>query len=299
MNAEKTSVAKDGFEGVWYTNGSRKERCLIVNITFGGGSVFVKSIAKWLLANDCDALGLTISGSTQNGKNQSQIPIEYVESAVMYLQEKGYQKVGIMGLSLGASMSLLAAALIPDLSLVVSLSGFDRVFEGVLGMGTQYPSGHSSFTWRGDEVPFQPFYLSKEEYIAAMKRAKEEHGEPYGRMLWENSLQKEVNENAVIPVENIRGSILMLGAVTDSCWDTAGAARRITARLNQKSSEAHIRVKTYEHATHFILPDNVPFISLMSRMAFKEWKTHSAECKAARVDVRRQIEAQLREWKNV
>jgi len=40
----------------------------------------------------------------------------------------------------------------PDLPLVISLSGFDRVFEGVLGMGTQYPSGHSSFTWRGQTV---------------------------------------------------------------------------------------------------------------------------------------------------
>jgi len=296
MRTEKTTIAENGFEGVWYTDGAPKKRCLIVNITFGGGSMFVKSIAKWLIANDCDALGLTISGSRQTGKNQSEIPVEYVESAVKYLQAKGYEKTGIMGLSLGASMSLLAASLIPDLSLVISLSGFDRVFEGVLGMGTQYPSGHSSFTWRGKEIPFQPFYLSKDEYIAAMKKAKEEHGEAYGRMLWEDSLNKEVNEDAVIPVENINGSILMLGSVTDTCWDTAGAAKRIAARLKEKGSGAQLKVKTYEHATHFILPDNVPMISLMCRIAFKEWKTHNAECKAARVDVRKKIEAQLREW---
>ena len=296
MKAEKINVTENGFEGVWYTDGERKKRCLIVNITFGGGSMFVKSIAKWLIANDCDALGLTISGSKQTGKNQSEIPVEYVESAVKYLQDKGYEKIGIMGLSLGASMSLLGASLIPDLSLVISLSGFDRVFEGVLGMGTQYPSGHSSFTWRGEEIPFQPFYLSKDEYIAAMKQAKEEHGEAYGRMLWDNSLKKEVNEEAVIPVENIKGSILMIGSATDTCWDTAGAAKRIAAKLKEKGLEAQIRVKTYEHGTHFILPDNVPFISLMSRIAFKEWKTHNAECKAARADVRKKIEVQLRDW---
>jgi len=296
MRTEKTTIAENGFEGAWYTDDTPKKRCLIVNITFGGDSMFVKSIAKWLIANDCDALGLTISGSKQTGKNQSEIPIEYVASAVKFLQTKGYEKIGIMGLSLGASMSLLAAALIPDLSLVISLSGFDRVFEGVLGMGTQYPSGHSSFTWKGEEVPFQPFYLSKDEYITAMKKAKEEHGETYGRMLWEDSLKKKVNEDAVIPVENINGSILMLGSATDTCWDTAGAAERIAARLKEKGSGATIRIKTYEHATHFILPDNVPMISFMCRIAFKEWKTHNAECKAARVDVRKKIEAQLREW---
>jgi len=296
MNTEKTTIANHGFEGAWYTDGARKSRCMIINITFGGDSMFVKSIAKWLLTQDCDALGLTISGSKQTGKNQSEIPVEYVESAVKFLQARGYEKVGIMGLSLGASMSLLAASLIPELSLVISLSGFDRVFEGVLGMGTQYPSGHSSFTWRGEEVPFQPFYLSKEEYISAMKRAKTEHGEAYGRMLWEDSLSKSVNEEAVIPVENIRGSVLLLGAVTDTCWDTVGAAKRMAARIQEKGSSAQVKVKSYDHATHFILPDNVPLISLMSRMAFKEWKTHPEECKAARVDVRKEIEGQLKIW---
>jgi len=296
MKTTKLSVAANGCEGVWYTDGAPKKRCMIVNITFGGGSIFVKSLAKWLIVNNCDALGLTISGSKQTGKNQSEIPVEYVESAVQYLKDQGYEKIGIMGLSLGSSMSMLAASLIPDLSLVISLSGFDRVFEGVLGMGTQYPSGHSSFTWRGNEIPFQPFYLNKEEYLAAMKKAKEEHGEAYGRMLWDDSMAKEVNEDAVIPVENIHGSILMLGSATDTCWDTAGAAERIEARLKEKGSEAQIKVKTYEHGVHFILPDNVPLISLMCRMAFKEWKIHNAECKATRVDVRKQIEAQLRNW---
>jgi len=46
MKAEKANVTEKGFEGVWYTDGSPKKRCLIVNITFGGGSVFVEEHCK-------------------------------------------------------------------------------------------------------------------------------------------------------------------------------------------------------------------------------------------------------------
>jgi len=217
MKTETTSIEQEGFEAVLYTRKKPKKRCMIVNIAFGGGSIFVKGMARWLLKNKTDVLGLTVYGSKQTGIDQSEIPLEYIEKAVAWLRARGYEKIGILGLSIGASMAMTAASLMPeDLDLVISLSGFDRVFEGVCGLGTQYPSGHSSFTWRGEEIPYQPFYLTKKEYAKAMKDAKKEHGETYGRMLWEDSIRKEENREALIPVEKIRAPLLMFGAETDS-----------------------------------------------------------------------------------
>jgi len=290
MNIEKTTVQENGFEGAYYRDSEKNDRAMIINITFGGDSIFVKKLAQWLIENKTDALGITISGSKETGKNQSEIPLEYIESALNYLKNKGYSRVGILGLSLGASMSMLAASYFSELNPIISLSGFDTVFEGVNGMGTQYPSGHSSFTYKGQEIPFQPFHLTKDGYIKAMKDAKKKYGEPYGRMLWDNSLAQGVNEEALIPVEKIQGKLYLFGAKTDSCWDTVGAAERIKAKNN------NCEVHAYEHGVHFILPECVPFINVMSAMAFKDYKTHKAECKAVRKDVTAQIERILKEW---
>jgi len=291
MKTYKTTIGEHGFEGVLYTGDAPASQVMIVNLTFGGGSPMVKGLAKWLIGEKTDALGLTIQGTKATGKDQSQIPLEYISSAIIYLKEKGYERIGIMGLSLGASMALTAAAKMQELSLVMTMSAFDRVFEGVLGTGTQYPSGHSSFTWQGEDVPYQPFHLTKDEYIQLMKDAKKAHGEMYGRDLWENALKVEANEDALIPVEDIKGRIVMFGAETDTCWDTAGAAKRICARV-----KTDIVTYTYPHATHFILPECVPMINVMSRVAFNEYKTHKSECQAARRDVQDVMERELRSW---
>jgi len=88
MNIEKTTVQENGFEGAYYRDSEKNDRAMIINITFGGDSIFVKKLAQWLIENKTDALGITISRSKETGKNQSEIPLEYIESAINYLKNK-------------------------------------------------------------------------------------------------------------------------------------------------------------------------------------------------------------------
>lgn len=144
-------------------------------------------------------------------------------------------------------------------------------------------------TFERKELPFQPFYLDKTSYQKEMKNAKQVHGEMYDRGLRERAIQKGSIEEAMIPVEQIRGQILLLGAIHDTCWDSAGAAKRIPARVQEFEGDAGVTPIFYEHATHMLYPDTVPFINFMTRMVFKEAKQYPLECKESRQAVSEEI----------
>ncbi|MDO4633319.1 MAG: acyl-CoA thioester hydrolase/BAAT C-terminal domain-containing protein [Eubacteriales bacterium] len=294
---EKFNVADHGFEGcLLEAEQAEEKKVMILNLMFAPHSIMIKKTEQWLVKNGISALSLASWGTKQTVPDENLVPLDYILKAAAYLKKLGYQKIGITGLSLGAVMALYGAALSPDISLTISISGFDMLFEGVLGRGTQYPSGHSSLTLEGKELPFQPFYLDKAGYQKEMKEAKKAHGETYGRGLWEKSIQKECREEAKIPVEQIRGKILLLSAEHDTCWDSAGAAERINKRIQELGGSASVRSKVYKHATHMLYPDTVPFINLMTKMVFKEAKKYSAECAASRKAVSEEILRAAREW---
>lgn len=293
----KFTVAGQGFEGcLLEARQQGDKKCMILNLMFAPHSIMLKKTEQWLVDNGISVLSLASWGTKQTVPDENLVPLDYLLNAAAYLKKEGYRKIGVVGLSLGAVMALYAAALCPDISLTISISGFDMLFEGVLGRGSQYPSGRSSLTLKGKELPFQPFYLDKAGYQKEMKEAKKIHGETYGRGLWEKSIQKEKRDDAMIPVEKIQGKILLLSAVRDTCWDSAGAAERIQKRVKDLEGSAIVVSKNYKHATHMLYPETVPFINLMTKIAFKEAKQHPSECAASRKAVSEEVLRAVREW---
>ena len=56
--------------------------------------------------------------------------MEQFEVACNEMKKRGYQRIGIYGNSKGAGMALLAASVVPDISLVVAASSFGHVMQG-------------------------------------------------------------------------------------------------------------------------------------------------------------------------
>ncbi|MDO4651005.1 MAG: acyl-CoA thioester hydrolase/BAAT C-terminal domain-containing protein [Eubacteriales bacterium] len=294
---KKYNVKEHGFEGVLIeAGGNAEKKCMILNLMFAPHSVMMKKTEQWLAGNDISVLSLASWGTKQTVPDENLVPLDYLFNAVNCLKKNGYEKIGVVGLSMGAVMSLYGAALCSDITLTIAISGFDMLFEGVLGRGSQYPSGHSTLTLKGKELPFQPFYLDKNGYQNEMKAAKKEHGETYGRSLWEKSIQKRKNEEAMIPVEKIKGKILFLSAKHDTCWDSASAAERMKKRIHDLGGSAEVSDRSYEHATHMLYPETVPFINFMTKMVFKEAKKYPNECKQSRADVSKEILKAVKEW---
>ena len=79
------------------------------------------------------SLGLCYWNAPGLSDDLIEVPIELIERAVTFLQEQGYQHIGIYGISKGAELALLSASLISKISCVVALSPLAHVMPGILG----------------------------------------------------------------------------------------------------------------------------------------------------------------------
>ena len=108
----------------------------------------------------------------------------------------------------------------------------------------------------------------------------------------------------MIPLENISGRLVLVGAEDDSLWDTARYIRRMDSRLKSHPHSCEYAVYLYRHGTHFVFPESVlkkalPVGSdLLVKMSFSAAKNFPAECKAMRVDLDKKLSSEIMNWKN-
>lgn len=107
----------------------------------------------------------------------------------------------------------------------------------------------------------------------------------------------------MIPVENIKGKLLAIGAEDDGLLDAAKYVRRMENRLAQKAHDCEVEAVTYQHVTHFVFPESMiktmlPIGSgLFVKLAFHAAREYPKECKTTREDIDRRISKALEEWR--
>lgn len=107
-----------------------------------------------------------------------------------------------------------------------------------------------------------------------------------------------------IPVERIRGKLLMIGAADDTLWDTAKYIRRMERRLAERPHSCAVEAAVYEHATHFVFPQSMletmlPIgADLFVKRTFRAAKQYPKECRAAREDIERRMVAAIVAWRD-
>ena len=85
-----------------------------------------------------------------------EVSIEPIERAVAYLRQRGFDRVGIYGISKGGELALLAASLMPQITCAVAISPLACTMPGITGnksLAGKGLSDRSSWTWRGEPVP--------------------------------------------------------------------------------------------------------------------------------------------------
>ncbi len=75
-------------------------------------------------------------------------------------------------------------------------------------------------------------------------------------------MQREHTEEEMIPVENIKGRLFLVGAEDDSFWETGKYIRRMDERLKERPHTCEYVPLVYEHGTHFVLPESFCFARL-------------------------------------
>ena len=298
-----------GFKGFFYTPEKEAGKTLIVVIGDDGNDFMDKAAARWITDSaGGNALCVALRSSKKEDPGISCFPIETIHSAVNWLKARKTGGIGILGMSMQASLALTAASLIPDISLTVAFTPSDFVpwgfLHGTIGKSknAEYPSGHSTFTWQGRELPFQPSCLEKEEYWNMFLADKKKYREMHSISLFNYSEQVHpVTEEVRINVENIKGTLVLIGAEDDSMWNAAKYIGRIEQRLKDKNSSCRLHCLVYKYGTHLLVPrtlltKGLPLIGSLVPALFRSGRSHRKECRESQITLEKDLKKIISNW---
>ncbi len=267
----RTSVKKDGFQGCFYEADSKSRLALIAMTGSDGKMAYAKQIAKQFADSGVPSIALAYFHTSETSKNLVEIPVEIMEHSVNWLRGKGFQKVAVYGISKGAEYALLSASLIKQINAVIAVSASCCVFEGIKHMR---PAARSSWSWRGEALPYISFgKYTAQQFIKNFRKNNEvRFVDDYDRLL-----ATEMNESNTIKVENINGPILLISAHEDVMWPSERMGNLIVNRLKNNDFKFTYHHEVYERASHVLTPNRSPMLK-MSRIE----RMYSKECNDSR-----------------
>ncbi len=281
----KTTVAKEGFEGIYFEANDKKDKVVIVVSGSNGGMKITKDCAEFYYQNGISALAVALFKTKGTQKDLDRVPIEYIESAIRWLKELGYEKIGMDGTSKGSEIALLSASMFSELTCVIARVPSHFISEGLLVKGkTKMPSGTSCWSYRGEEVPFAPYNSRTFNLPKILLKEKEMHLITINR-------EKTVKEENIIPVEKINGPVLLISAVNDKVWPSYGSGLYLEKRLQEKGFDKPFKHIAYPTMSHAMLTD----IHWIYRLAFKTERQNKKQCAVERA----QLGKELLNWVNV
>ena len=264
-----------------------------------------KAGASYLMAHGINVLTMS-AGKKDYGYHS--FPLERFSLAIDALKKEGNEKIGICGASTTAMIALAAASYYPSFTLTLAFTPCDFVMEGLLqdgldGAKERPADGESVVTFKGQTLPFLPYAYRHPEYWFRVKQESKEGGDFLAskKLFEESERLHPVTEEMKIKVENIKGTLVFVGAEDDVLWPTCLYIRRMRERLNEKKHDSNPIYLLYEHGTHFVFPDSLlkkifPFSSLILGFCFRAAKKYKKECKETRIDIEKNIDKILNEW---
>ncbi len=274
-----TSVTEEGFEGILFPGGGKKDKVLIVMSGSDGGMKLSRQEAEFYHQNGIPALALGLFKTKQTPKDLSSVPVEYVESAVKWLQSQGYQYIGIDGTSKGSEMALVAASMFPDISCVIVRVPSHFVSEGLTVRGrSKAPSGTSCWSYRGKDLPYAPYLSRSFNILGTFLKEKEMHIITFNR-------NKDVKPETLIPIERIQAPVLFLSSKHDEVWPSYESAAYMEQKLTDIGFPFPHKHIAFEYVSHAMLTK----LSTIYKIGFKTERQHPAECKADRETLKKEL----------
>lgn len=194
----------------------------------GGLNPGLETTARLLNQDGYAVLSLAYWGLPNLPHAMSRIPLEYFETAVIWLKaQDGIDpgRIGMIGTSRGGEGALLAAAHLPEITSVISISGGGLVFADPWTSPLT-----PAWTWQGKDIPFV-------DYDAATDDQQVE---------------------AQIPVETINGPILLLSGEDDELWPSAFYSQFAWDRLQRLEHPFPDQLLRYPGCGHAFLEPYQP-----------------------------------------
>jgi pimeloyl-ACP methyl ester carboxylesterase len=237
----KTEVRDNGLVADFFTGTSAQMSKAIIML---GGSEGGKSWSRvrkpiqLLVQRGYSLLSLAYFKSESLPGALEEIPLEYFEKAFDWLSaQMGIvpNEYAILGGSKGSEAALVLGSRYPQVKAVIAFSPSSVVWQGIprnrFEIGKEIKS---SWSYEGEGLPFLPYPSNIRKWDLILLRLRKMH---------EDALRNTTRvEEAAIPVENIRGAILLISGDRDRLWPATQMSEQIMNRLKVAGFKNH-----YEH----------------------------------------------------
>ena len=299
-------IETDGFYGAYWESKGGSDCAMIAMLGDDPEDYMARSAVKWICRQGINVLTMS-PGKKDYGHHN--YPLERIETAISWLEAHGNQKISIAGASTTGTLALVAASMFPQISLTIAMTPSDFVWQGFMqgkkdGCKEWPIEGESLFSYNGKPMPYMPFCYSHPQYWQVIAAETKRTGDMINsRKLFDDSeAAHPIQPEEFIPIENIHGKLLLIGAEDDVLWDTAKYIHRMEARLTQEPHSCDVESVVYVHGTHFVFPEGMiktmlPVGSgLFVKIAFQAAKKYPEECRQTRVDIERRMTNAINTW---
>lgn len=236
----------------------------VVIVLSGSGGGFDVDKAAVLSRHGFATFALAYFGLDPLPSWLNRIPLEYFDSALAWLRaqpEIDAQRIGVLGVSRGSELALLLASSTPEIGAVVAYAPSSVAWAA---SGRDKATGELIPCWTrgGKPVPFAPLplrgFMWRSAFpVVAMKRPV------LFRNLFRAGLRnRQAIEQAAIPVENMRGPLLLVSGGDDHLWPAAEMSEAIISRLKRKNLAHAAEHLHYPYAGHML---RYPFLPTTPR----------------------------------
>lgn len=247
-------LGADGLVGVLFlpprAGDARRPGVLVLGGSEGG---MREDTAALLASHGYAALALAYFAAPGLPAKLENIPLEYCEKALAWMARHEAidgERLAVQGISRGAELALLVAATYPEqVDAVIA-----HVPSGVAwpGVGSLPPG--PAWTKDGVGVPTVSLPIDpalQGEIVRRMRAGEPIELTPMFRAAMQHG---EALAAAEIPVERIRGPVLLISARADAIWPSTDLAEIAVARLRARGHRHPVEHLAYDDAGHLILP---------------------------------------------
>jgi dienelactone hydrolase len=232
----------------------------VVIVLSGSGGGFDLDKAAVLSRHGFATLALAYFGMAPLPSWLHRIPLEYFEAALTWLNaqpEIDSQRAGILGVSRGAELALLLGSTFPQIRAIVAYAPSGVAWAA---SGRDKSTGEliPCWTWRGKPVPFAPLPLRGFIWRSAFPVVALKRPVMFRNLFRAGLRNRHEVQRAAIPVENIRGPLLLISGGDDHLWPAAEMSEAILTRLKRHGSTHSSEHLHFPYAGHMLRYPHLP-----------------------------------------
>jgi uncharacterized protein len=222
---------------------------LVLHGSEGGEGFLYTESARALAGEDYAALALAYFGAERLPQGLEEIPLEYFEEGLRWLQaqpEVDAERIGVVGRSKGGELALLLGATYPEhVKAIVGYVPSGVAWQSIpSGPASMREGPRPSWTLGAEPVPFVPFKPTPS--VMAAIEGDFSGGPTSLKILHEDALEDEA------AVERINGPLLLISGTDDRLWPSSRLSEIAMERLRRYEHPFPYEHLRYEGAGHLI-----------------------------------------------